>query len=89
VIGEVSYEGAPAIVIERRDTIHAHGEGAQQQHLVTIDVTGSGTALQYLSAASGRIIAVSVSQQLDLAIVTSGRTHHFRQDLKQDVTISR
>ena len=89
VIGEVIYDGAPAIVVQRKDTIRAHGEGAQQQHQVTIDVTGSGSAVHYLSAATGRMVGVTASQQLDLVIVTSGRTHHFRQDLKQDFVISR
>lgn len=84
VIGEVIYSGAPAIVIERKEIIRAHGEGAQQQHQVTIDITGSGSAVHYLSASTGRAVGVSASQQLDLAITASGRTHHFREDLKQD-----
>ena len=84
VIGEVIYSGAPAIVVERKEIIRAHGEGAQQQHRVTIDITGSGSAVHYLSASTGRAAGVSASQQLDLTITASGRTHHFREDLKQD-----
>jgi hypothetical protein len=89
VVGEVIYNGAPVVVIERKDTIRAHGNGAQQQHQIIIDVTGSGTAIHYLSTSTGRTVGVTANQQLDLAIAASGHTHHFRQDLKQEFVIGR
>jgi hypothetical protein len=89
VIGETNYAGIPVVAIERRDSIHAHGEGAQQQHRLTIDVNGSGTALEYLSTSSGRVVSVTTNQELNLVIGTSAQARRFKQTLKQELTIAR
>jgi hypothetical protein len=89
VAGETVYNGSPVLVVERRDTIQAHGEGAQQQHQLVIDVTGSGTALQYLSTSSGRMEGVSTNQELSLVIRVSGHARYFKQSLKQEFVILR
>jgi hypothetical protein len=89
VTGETVYNGIPAVAIQRRDSIHAHGEGAQQQHQMIISAAGSGGALIYLSISSGRILGVTTTQDLDLSISASGRTHHFKQSLKQELVSSR
>jgi hypothetical protein len=89
VLGEADYNGIPVVAVERQDSIRAHGEGAQQQHQITIDASGSGTALEYLSTSSGRIVSVTTNQELSLAIRTSGQVRRFRQTMKQELTIER
>jgi hypothetical protein len=90
VTGEaVTADRNAVLVIERKDTIEAHGEGAQQQHQVVIDASGSGTALEYLDTSTGRIVRVTANQDLTLGITTSGRIHRFKQSLKQEFVIGR
>jgi hypothetical protein len=89
VIGETTYDGIPVVAVERRDSIRAHGEGAQQQHQLTIDVSGSGTALEYLSTSSGRLVSVTTNQELNLVITTSAQVRRFKQTLKQELAIAR
>jgi hypothetical protein len=79
VTGETTYQGLLVVVVQRRDSIHAHGEGAQQQHRVTLDATGTGTATYYLNPQNGFVLRLNTEQNLDLAITTSGTIHQFRQ----------
>lgn len=83
VAGEITYQGLPAVVVQRRDSIHAHGEGAQQQHRVTLDADGAGSATYYLNPQNGFILRLNTEQNLDLAITTSGKIHHFRESSTQ------
>jgi hypothetical protein len=84
VSGEINYQGLPVVVIQRRDSIHAHGEGAQQQHRLILDVSGTGNATYYVSPQSGFVLRLSTGQDLELAISTSGKIHRFKQSSKQD-----
>jgi hypothetical protein len=88
VTGDAVYAGIPVVVVERRDIIRAHGEGAQQQHRIIIDAGGTGKAIEYLSASGGRIIAATTTQELSLTITASGRDHHFKQRLEQELALS-
>jgi hypothetical protein len=89
VSGEVSYDGQPAVVIERADIIHAHGEGAQQQHRLILEVNGTGTVLYYLSTTSGQILHANATQDLNLTITASGKSQSFKQNLKQEFALTR
>jgi len=89
VSGETEYQGNPVLVVQRTDSIRAHGEGAQQQHRLTLDATGTGNAIYYLSPRDGRIVRLNTGQDLDLAITTSGRIHRFKENSKQDFGYSR
>jgi len=89
VSGETEYQGSPVLVVQRTDMIRAHGEGAQQQHRVTLDATGTGNAVYYLSPKDGRIVRLNAGQDLDLAITASGRVHRFKEISKQDFGYSR
>jgi hypothetical protein len=89
VTGETVFKGQPVIVIERRDSIRAHGDGAQQQHRIVIDAGGNGTTIQYLSLSGGQIVSITASQDLDITIRASGQLHRFRQSLKQEIAIER
>jgi len=84
VSGEASYQGLPAVVVQRQDSIHAHGEGAQQQHRVILDATGTGNAIYYLNPQSGFILRLNTEQNLDLAITASGKISHFRESSAQN-----
>lgn len=79
VAGETTYQGLLVVVVQRRDSIHARGEGAQQQHRVTLDASGTGTATYYLNPQNGFVLRLNTEQNLDLAITTSGKIHRFRQ----------
>ena len=89
VTGETPAAGAGVVVIERSDSIRAHGEGAQQQHRVVVDAAGNGTAVYYLSPSEGRLLRANGDQRLDFMVVTSENAAHFRQSLKQEFALIR
>jgi hypothetical protein len=84
VSGEITYQGLPVIVVQRRDSVRAHGEGAQQQHRVTLDASGTGNATYYLNPQNGFILRLNTEQNLNLAITTSGEIHRFRESSTQN-----
>jgi hypothetical protein len=89
VSGETVYQGYSVLVVQRSDTIQAHGEGAQQQHPVTLDADGIGNATYYFSPKDGRIVRIATGQELNLAITVSGKIHRFKQSSKQDYSLVR
>lgn len=89
VSGETSYNGTPVVLVERRDSIQAHGEGAQGQHLLILDASGGGSVLYYLSPSSGQILNATAGQTLNMVITASGKTNSFRQNVKQEFTLVR
>jgi hypothetical protein len=84
VSGEASYQGLPVVVVQRRDSVRAHGEGAQQQHRVILDASGTGSATYYLNPQNGFILRLNTEQNLDLTITTSGKINHFRESSMQN-----
>ena len=84
VAGEANFEGRSVLVVQRSDMIQAHGEGAQQQHSVTLDVGGTGNALYYLDRKDSHITRITAGQELNLTITTSGKLHQFKQNSKQE-----
>lgn len=89
VAGETTYLGSPVVVVLRSDTIQAHGDGAQQQHRVILDASGSGNAVYYLNSKDGQILHLATSEELNLTITTSGKINRFRQSSKQDFNLAR
>lgn len=87
VSGSASYEGRPVLVILRTDTTRAKGEGGLQQHRVSIDAAGTGTALYYLDAATGRVARLIIDQILGLGVTASTTRSQFRQNSKQEFQI--
>jgi hypothetical protein len=79
----------PVLVVQRADTIHAEGEGAQQQHRMVVTADGAGSATYYLDTRAGHVIHLTVDQNFDLMVTASGRASHFRQTAKQDFTLVR
>ena len=84
VSGEALYEGRTVLLVQRADTIQAHGEGAQQQHPLKLDASGTGNAVYYLDVKEGRLVRLTAGQELNLTITTSSKTHQFRQSSRQD-----
>src|SRR5258706_3005134 len=83
VSGGITYQGLPVVVVQRQDSIHAHGEGAQQQHRVTLDASGTGSATYYMDPQNGFILRLNTEQNLYLAITASGKINHFRESSTQ------
>ena len=89
VAGEVTYDGHPAVMLQRVDTTLAQGEGGLQQHRVSIDARGTGTAVYYLDVAGGQIIHLTTNQTLTLGVTVSSRQYQLKQDSKQEFGIVR
>ncbi len=89
VIGLSTYENVSVLVVQRNDSISAEGEGAQQQHRLQLNANGTGAGVYYLDIDTGRILHLTVSQDLNLTITASGRVNHFRQSAKQDFALVR
>lgn len=84
VSGDTSYNGHPVLAILRTDTTRAKGEGGLQQHRVSIEATGTGTALYYIDTTNGQIVRLTIDQLLDLGVTASARQSQFKQNSKQD-----
>lgn len=89
VTGEAIFEGQPVLLVQRSDTIQAHGEGAQQQHPLKLDAAGTGNAVYYLDTKDGRLVRLTSGQELVLTITTSSKPHQFRQSSRQDFRLLR
>lgn len=88
VSGEAVYEGRLVLLVQRADSIQGHGEGAQQQHRLTLDATGTGNAIYYLDTKDGRIVRLTAEQELTLTITTSVGPRQFRQSSRQDFRLT-
>lgn len=88
VSGEAIYEGRPILLVQRSDSIRGHGEGAQQQHRLTLDASGTGNAIYYLDTKEGRIVRLTAEQELNLTITTSVGARQFRQSSRQDFRLA-
>lgn len=88
VSGEAIYEGRPVLLVQRSDSIQGHGEGAQQQHRLTLDASGTGNAVYYLDTKDGRIVRLTAEQQLNLTITTSVGARQFKQSSRQDFRLA-
>ena len=89
VTGEVEIEGQPTVLIERADSILAEGEGAQQQHRITLGIKGTGRASYYLAPASGRVLRLSTEQNLRIAMSASGHLTELAQNSQQQYSLVR
>lgn len=88
VSGEADFEGGSVLLVQRSDTIRAHGEGAQQQHLLKLDASGTGNAVYYLDVKQGRVIRITTGQELSLTVTTVSGSHQFRQSSRQEFRIA-
>lgn len=88
VSGEAIYNSRPVLLVQRSDTIQAHGEGAQQQHPLRLDASGTGNAVYYLDTRDGRVVRLTAGQELNLTITTSSRAYQFKQSSRQDFRLT-
>ena len=84
VIGQTSVNGQRAVAIQRVDSIRAQGQGRQQQHQLSVDVRGTGGATYTLSTEAGRLLHLTVSQELDFSVRAAGRTKLFHESVKEE-----
>lgn len=84
VSGEAVYEGRSILLVQRTDVIQASGEGAQQQHSLRLNANGTGNAIYYLDTRDGHVVRLTAAEELALTITTSGKTHRFKESLRQD-----
>ena len=89
VSGEVILDGQPAIVIERSDSLVAQGDGAQQQHRVTLVINGTGHATYYIEPATSRVVKLSTEQKLRIAMSASARLAEVSQISQQEFNLVR
>jgi hypothetical protein len=83
------YESQSTLVVQRTDSITAHGEGRQQQHQLIVDAVGTGSANYYLVPEQGLVLHLTTAQELALLIKVSGRTSQFRESAKEDYSLIR
>ena len=84
VVGKTSFDGLPAIAVQRVDSITAQGAGRQQQHQLVIETRGTGAATYMLNPEVGRLLHLTMSQDLDFSIRASGRISRFHETGKQE-----
>ena len=89
VLGESIYERQVVVVVQRTDTIQAEGEGAQQQHPVKLNASGTGKVIYYLDTKDGFVVRLTADQELNLTITTSSKAHQFKQSSRQDFRLVR
>ena len=85
VLGEITYGREQAVLVQRLDSIHISGEGAQENHQVHLNGSGTGSAKVYIDPNSGVVLATEISQVSDFDVTTSGVTHHFSQEVSQNI----
>ena len=85
VIGEETYAGISALLIQRKDSTEFTGSGPQEQHQIQVRGLGKGTSQIYLDIETGIMIAVVTTQKTQLIIKSSGWERHFTQDVSQKV----
>ena len=88
VSGESVYEGQPVLVVQRIDTIQAQGEGAQEQHSVNLNASGTGNAIYYLDTKNSRLVRLTTGQEMTLTVTASGKAHRFRQSTRQEFKLT-
>ena len=79
VVGDTSIAGAPAVIVQRRDSTTLTGEGALDRHAITLMADGTGSARIYLSAPDGRILRIQKEQTLSIAVVSAAERKNFIQ----------
>jgi len=89
VLGKTSHNGQSVVAIQRSDSITAHGEGQQQQHRLTIDATGDGSATYYLAVEQSSVLHLTTDQNVELVIRSASQTARFRENAKQDYSLLR
>jgi len=87
VLGEVSRSMARILVLKRMEIIHFIGTGSQQQHQIEIEGSGSGSSIIYMDITSGVLTELEDFQKLETTIKTSGRVHHYTQEIRQKASL--
>jgi hypothetical protein len=86
VLGDTTYSGSEALIIQRTDSTELKGSGAQDQHEVTLTGNGTGLTTIYIDR-RGVLLGLNSSQGLLLIIRASGRSRRFNQHLEQTIKL--
>lgn len=89
VTGGAPYNGQATVTIQRRDSISAYGEGREQQHRLSVEAAGTGSATYYLSLTHNSVLRLTMTQNLDFTVRASGRASRFRETAKQEFSLLR
>jgi hypothetical protein len=85
--GNVQEGNKALLLIDRDEQIHLSGTGSQNQHQVQLDAEGSGSSAIFLDPRSGSLHMLTATQHLNITLVTSGRSYHFRQEVTQQIAL--
>jgi hypothetical protein len=87
VIGEANQTGSNTILLERTQTTHLTGDGAQGQHQIKVTGEGTGISKLYLDAVTGLVILVKAHDELTLKVIASGQVQQFSQRVDQSIDL--
>jgi hypothetical protein len=83
VIGEVNR----GLLIERQERTKSTGEGAQGQHRITLQSSGTGTAQLIIDPQTGTLLESTGVHTASVVVTASGRDRQFTQTTREQVFI--
>lgn len=86
VIGEINYQKAPALLIERTGKTSLNGQGSEGQHRVTVVGEGNASGSFHIDRETGVLLEASDEQKTKLIITSSGRSQEFSQIIRERIT---
>lgn len=87
VRGNVQEGNKALLLLNRTDQIRLSGTGSQDQHQVQLDGEGSGSSAIFLDPETGTLYKLTATQNVNITLVTSGRSYHFKQEVTQRVSL--
>lgn len=79
IIGESTFHGIPALVVDITEKTLSNGEGSQDQHRLMIKGQGSMSGRLYIDRTTGSVLSLSSETRTSLQIQASGRLQQFMQ----------
>lgn len=86
IMGETTVRGNPAITVGRSDRISLTGEGALDQHQVSVTSRGTGEVVLTVDAVSGFLLKSRGVHSTELVVLASGRRRIFHQHVETQIT---
>lgn len=88
VIGEIVYDKAITILIERTEKLSFSGVGSQNQHSIAIAGNGVRSSKLYLDPATGYLNNTVGEQKTTFSVLSSGRYQQFTQVVHEATALS-
>ena len=83
VVGERVFNTTTALLLQRLDSSHISGDGAEGNHQIHLEGIGTGTANIYISPISAVTLGVELSEKTEITITNSGKARRFIQEITQ------